>query len=489
MFRIFLFLAAFCAAVLSPVARADSYAGLDHINRIIAGTPGITTAGLSGGTVGVQASGSLAWTTSSGYKMSVPLVVEADVGAAAIAAGAARILSRAVPWVGAALLINDVYNAISDSGLVQCSTGGVCQSAKQSATAYYPPYPQPGVYTACKTSGGLTTCLLYEELPSIPHGCGGSYPSGWNTTNYRSTTAASCGWVMQGTVSNAPLPAPTADANGESDVTNALTPKLQADPNLAKKIYDEVVAVEQQNPSLVVMGTDPLDIRNAPIKLNTGAVASPSHTISTTTITNPDGTTSTVTKTEVITVTPNVATGATVANPGITLPSQVQTTTTTTNNATGQTTTQVDTNNVPDGAAKPEQQPLQIPTDYNRENTQQAVHADTTKIAQELDASGAADLPDQSAKVASAQADSDTKMQGMRDQTLNDREPNESLFYKFLWTPPVGTCTPYTVGFRGFSGTVDFCGTVGMLRDILGWLMALGSALSIYNLLFRNSED
>jgi hypothetical protein len=89
------------------------------MNGIVRGTPGTTNVPISGGGVRTTSTGNVG-VTARGISVNVPTSVVADFSRKAIIKGAARVAVRAVPWVGTGLVVNDIANAIKDSGIKTC---------------------------------------------------------------------------------------------------------------------------------------------------------------------------------------------------------------------------------------------------------------------------------------------------------------------------------------------------------------------------------
>lgn len=128
---------------------------------------------------------------------------------------------------------------------------------------------------------------------------------------------------------------------------------------------------------------------------------------------------------------------------------------------------------------------IQFPTDYNREVTQQAVKQtlDDIKTGQ-----GAETAPEFSQEV-------DTKKQEMKDAIKEQLDPipnefnsDKSKWFSWVWTPPVGSCSPLTSTIHGQSVVWNICPYVEKIRDVIGFLMAIGGAWLVYNQMFRRDE-
>lgn len=495
MFRIFLLLAALCAAVLSPVAPVQAqvttgaaYSGLSIINNIIRNTPGITTISTAGAT-SVSAAGTATVRTAGGLVIPVAETATASIGAArlaGLAAGALKLGSgiglaaTLAPWIleqsgykicpppdffckpGQPTPVDPTtsgtgfYGHVADGSqdVFAGTPQGACdkgyQVSNQSTKNAYGPwtFTKPGGnswdYGKC-VANGVNLMNVDYKAPTCPSG---------TITTTQADGTKTC------TVPGADVPVP------QSEVQTIVQNKASGDGNAQKQLYDSVA----QTGAALWTGSEPVSV-SAP-----QATSQPQTT--TEQIDNGDGTTSTKTTTKQATVTPTV-TGTTINDTKITYPTTITTTTTITNNTTNVSTTNVTktTEN-----ANPDQSPTQdLPTDYARQNTLQ-------EIQRELSSDGTPVMADQAAAVSSATASANSSLQTMRDNAQNGQDSDKGLFYRFLWTPPVGTCAPYTVTFRSWSGTIDFCDKVALIRDVLGWLMALGTAVRVYQLMFKQGD-
>lgn len=121
---------------------------------------------------------------------------------------------------------------------------------------------------------------------------------------------------------------------------------------------------------------------------------------------------------------------------------------------------------------------VQMPTDYNREATQQKI----------LTGEGAQDAPDWASSV-KQQKDSGTKaitdlLEPIKDQFSTDK----NKWFSWVWTPPVGNCSPISGNVHGNFVSWNICPYVGMVRDAMGWLFSVVGAWVIYNQMFRREE-
>lgn len=135
-----------------------------------------------------------------------------------------------------------------------------------------------------------------------------------------------------------------------------------------------------------------------------------------------------------------------------------------------------------------------IPTDYNREVTQQAIQTDVATMKEKQQ-----ELLDEVKGVEAPDVPPPQDFQDVRDkqQQLEDTiagipdqyQASKSTWFSWVWTPPVGTCEAVTGSIHGVSVSWNYCFYVNMIRDTIGWLFAVFGAWSIYLELFRRGDD
>jgi len=133
---------------------------------------------------------------------------------------------------------------------------------------------------------------------------------------------------------------------------------------------------------------------------------------------------------------------------------------------------------IPGVVADPVTLKLDLPTDYNREATQQ-------KLVDAITAPTAAAMPDQAALVDAAKAKALTDSAAIQTGIQDGYGIDKGLWFSWVWTPPVGNCTPTTGTISGTEVSIDYCGYVQTFKDIGGWLFALYGAWTTYGQLFR----
>ena len=208
--------------------------------------------------------------------------------------------------------------------------------------------------------------------------------------------------------------------------------------------------------------------------VNAPPVTTSERTVSTTQSQRPDGSTDTTTVTEKTTVTPTTS-GTTQGTTTITYPSSTTQTTTVTNNVTNNTTT---TTTVVNNQPAESSTPSNFPNDYNKEVTQQ-------QIAKELAGEGAPALPNMTQQVAENIDKNKTDLSKLTDALPTQFVTDKEKWFSWVWTPPMGECTPSTGSVHGVAISLDICPTVSNIREALGWLFALIGAWTIYLEIFK----
>lgn len=479
--RLFLvFVLALLGSFFSSAASADTFNSI--INNIVRSTPGITNVAINGG-VRVTAAGAVD-VAAGGLVIPVATSVAADVSAASIAAGAARIAFRAIPWVGAALVVAEVANQVSKDNISICPPPDFFCKKVSGAGGYYNDY-QPGIgYGSAQSVGAAAVAYLYSAnhctsagqdfCPDASSMTCSDTARGWRCDNLRSTAYPSLSGYRDVDATTHPDVVSPATS---SDLQASLNKQFQVDAGIALRMKQQMDLVSQQN-----LGTEPpINMSNSPITVSSPPVSAPADIISTTTLTNPDGSTSTVVVRAQTTVTPQIDSNGTIQNPGVKFPSNTVTTTTTTNNTTNATNVTTNTTNNPPSLPV---EKLQLPTDYNREATQKA-------ILQQLDGSLSPDLPaDQDARAKSDAAKTDKSLADKFTEIPSLFSNDKLLWFSWVWTPPVGSCSPsdYTGTVHGYSVAFDVCPLVSRVRELVGFIFAIFGALSIYTNLFRKAS-
>lgn len=376
------------------------------MNNIVRNTSGVTNVSVGGG-VSTTANGVVNVNAGVG-RIPINTSATASVSRAAIAKGAARVAMRALPWVATAVVINDIADAVKDSGIVTCPPPDFFCNTKQEEQP-----PQEGIYlyrytcsssfcqgwnstpiAACEQrlasanaaiqADGMTMKWTITQWPKTTYPqdytCAGksdgrppTIAAGSFSTNQLAvmpiTKAEDCKGLTFAAGSSCPFVQPIGNpgASTEQDLQTAIDRKIASDNQKMLDMFNKLQLISQQNPGL----DTPIDIKAAPLAVTAPPVTGPSTVVSTETLPNPDGTTSTKQVTEQVKVTPQIAQPSTVANPNTTFPSTTTQTTKVTNNTTNTSTTTTTIINNP--APAPEALELELPTDYNREVTQKSI--------------------------------------------------------------------------------------------------------------------
>lgn len=511
--RILLFL---LVAVFAPLANAQT-ADSDFqriMNTIIKSTPGVSSVVVGSGASAVverTATGSVA-VAAEGFTIPVATTVAADISAGTIAAGAARVGLRVIPWVGTAVLVADIAATVASHNIVVCPPPNFFCKPGPNTTGYYftdsfYAYNSFSSIDVCtnyyKRSGSTGIVVVGDAVPNLLNKDG-------ITGNYYCQISVNSGSVRNGQLISKYSCPPAGQAvpansgcNGTSstggntpsgqvpasqgDLQSAMNADYAQTQDMEKRMHDEQVAIEQANPDL----PPPMDLTGTPTKITSPPVTAPPVVISKVTTPNADGSTSTTTSTKTITVSPQVGTPSTVDSPNITYPSSSTTTTTTVNNTTNVTnTTTTIVNNPPVVPSKPSlpnnPKPADLPTDYNREATQKL-------ILQQLDGTliTGADPANQDTRVKTGTDATDKSLADKFTALPNELTSDKGNWFSWVWTPPVGQCdaSMFSGVVRGYTITWDICPWVSKIRDAIGFLFALFGALNIYGNLFRKGEN
>lgn len=122
-----------------------------------------------------------------------------------------------------------------------------------------------------------------------------------------------------------------------------------------------------------------------------------------------------------------------------------------------------------------------LPDDYNREVTQKAIET-------ELKAASAQAMPDQAQRLTDAATENKTKADAFEEQIKTGQGSDKSLWFSWVWTPPVGECSASVGSVHDVGLSLDYCGPVNLIRDVVGWLFALFGAVEVYGQLFRRQS-
>jgi hypothetical protein len=320
----------------------------------------VTTPTSSG--VNATVSGKSQITLPSGRIVQLPVSSTAHIPRSAIA-NAAKKAARALPGIGTALVLRDIYQELKDTGMPLCADQQ--DFCKPDASA--PPTTTPNQYYIDDESKGRfptaqAACEQnmknwdVKEPGYVPHTfayisgtqCFGNVPGyvqafGYGTyglqtgcaTNY-AYNGTSC--VYQGATS-------PGTKYTEAELEQAMLDKLNSDPAFSKRYYDAMRRDLERN-RYSIPETDMVPPSTPVIQTGT-PVTGPKEVVGTKQIQNSDGTTSTVQREAQTTITP-VTSGSTVSDASTRYQSTTTITTTTTNNTTNVTT--VETEDITDNA-------------------------------------------------------------------------------------------------------------------------------------------
>jgi viroplasmin and RNaseH domain-containing protein len=126
-----------------------------------------------------------------------------------------------------------------------------------------------------------------------------------------------------------------------------------------------------------------------------------------------------------------------------------------------------------------------LPTDYNREATQAAIKESINKLAT---GEGAQDAPDFKKDVEDKKTAMDKGITDFTDAIPGQFSETKGNWFSWVWSPPVGQCSPYSGSVHGKSITWNICPYIATARDVIGWLFALYGAWSVYNQMFRKED-
>lgn len=133
--------------------------------------------------------------------------------------------------------------------------------------------------------------------------------------------------------------------------------------------------------------------------------------------------------------------------------------------------------------ATPAAQKIEFPTDYNRENTQLAVKSKLDEIQA---GTGAANAPDY--QVDQKKADMNQEVIDKADAIPGQYASDKGNWFSWVWTPPVGQCTPWVNSIHGQTVTWDVCPYVAKIRDVIGYLLAIATTWAVYLQIFRRED-
>jgi hypothetical protein len=489
-------------------AQALTYDGQDLIARIQKAIPGVTTVATANGVTATAANDVVMRPS----LVKVPVSVAANVSKARILSGAlgcTSLVGAVACAATAAAVINELANRPVGLGRYRICPDG---TAGFMCTEIPPPTPQTAYRYQYPAYSNLIPADFYiprdGSCTAVAGAINGqSYPS---NPNYKFTgvalaTSPSCTLQIRNpvggdttstslSVTTGPSMCPGAGGGPAVAVVNGVCPgtaqiaaaspaqleqslqeKMTEDFQANRRLYDAMKADQAAVGYAKYPSTRDPVAPDTPVQVTAAPVTSPQRTVSTETIPNPDASTSTRTKVEQTTFTPQTS-GTTVADSKTTFPSQTITTTTTVNNTTGATSVETNTTNNYSPSAEPSS--LELPTDYARDAT-------VAEVRDAINANGAPTAPDQEQRVTTEVASTNQKIKTEFDAIPNAFDSDKAKWFSWVWTPPVGQCSPFAGVVHGFDVSFDLCPTINNIKDALGWVFALFGAIQIYGLIFK----
>lgn len=453
------------------------------MNGIVRGTPGTTNVPITGG-VRTTSTGSVGVTTARGISVNVPTSVVADFSRKAIIKGAARVAVRAVPWIGTGLVVNDIANAIKDSGIKTCPPPDFfCMPGDGVVNTPYEPeynFPHNGVVypTAAAQCAGRVAIINAANVKGnvkATWSCAGAMEEAPFTLNF-SCSGTACGAntkdniirnsiCKSGDTLREPLCIPKQNTS-DGDPVPVPPDLLEQEMEKAAARDAEAAARWKRNMDLLAQANPnyehPVETENQPVVVSASPVSAPPKVVSTETIPNADGSTSTRTVTDQVMVMPKIGTPSTVMNPNVEYPSTTTTVTKTVNNVTGKTETTTKTEESPSPVIIP--QKLNLPTDYNREATQKSI----LELLKEFASPITAKAPDGVAEMDSIKAVNDEASKNVTDVTAQSVG-----IVSWLPNVPTAACvdpkvpTPLT----GSLVSVPICATVDIFSALISGVL------------------
>lgn len=448
------------------------------LRQLMSGSAAPTVNAVSSGAV-ATASGDVL-VRASGLRIPVPVSVAATASRARLASAALGCAS-VVGAVMCAATAAALAQALKDAGLGY----GPCPAGSAQAYAFI-----------CKTPTSMTRYRDYFDInnyPSANAACQASMPQVSSQAGRTITRAELVGnmcksyyrydgveYLLQSdsirafqlTLPPGGFPPEVPD---ETTMSQDLQTRLDQDYNTNRQLYDSMKADQraaEEKGQLWPSNLNPI-APDTPITTTAPPVTSPERNVSTETRSLPDGSTDTIRRSETTTITPQT-TGTTIRDSQTTFPSTTTVTTTTTNNVTNTSSTNTTVINNPPAEVQ------EFPDDYNKEITQKQI---LTEIKADDVAAPTANQNDRvTTETTKTNTDLDTKFTAIP----NEFETDKVKWFSWVWSPPVGVCSPYAGTVHGYAISWDLCPTIANIREALGFIFALFGALQIYGLIFRS---
>jgi hypothetical protein len=462
-------------AILTPsFAYAQSaYSGLAAINKIILGTPGISSTSIKGLTTTTATAIETA-TLANGLKIPIPITAAIATAAARFGPLAAKTLITGASMAGLATII--VPWIVSESNYQACSPaeGFFCKIVSVATPEKYGWVARDGTIG---TYAQAVKSVMEYLCPSVNTSSNCTSPVyGWKTleirvdsTHYDLPVYSESQNRYFGvytfrtyyTLSDGSHESSKLSPLSENDLAQSLTNSLSKDAVKQQIMNDSL----RKNNIPFILPTDTVITSAPPVTLTP--------IVETSTVDNSDGTTSTKTVTSTTTVNPQ-KTGTTVADTSFTYPTTTTTTTTTINNTTNvqNTSNSTKTENasapdspttkIPDSSSSPASD-IQLPDDYNREVTQQS-------ILEKLTGTG---VPD------SSTINADTDLGKITSQNSTNKSAFDSINNSYLglvnWFPsfPTAVCVNPTVPnpISHALVAIDICTPLGIFKTFISGVL------------------
>lgn len=446
------------------------------IQSLVRGGAGPTVNAVSSGVVAT--SNGTVLVNASGLKIPVPVSVAANVARGRIAAAALG-CTNPIGVILCASAAAALAKELRDVGLGYgpCPNGTyafICKSAPATYDTYHYVYILFNTFAkVSETTAGICAAYGYtlnpnnagcdrvEGTSSWYYSISGPYARCLDGSDYRNVEPA-CGGP-------AGPPVPASDA----EMGASLQTRMDQDFAANKRLYDALKADQDAAEKKQTVWPDTMNPieQTTPVTVTAPPVTAPERTVSTETKPLPDGSTETTVRRETTVVSPTV-TGTPIGDVSPSFPSTTTVTTSTTNNTTNITNTTTTTINNP----SPEK--TDHPDDYARENTLQ-------KVVDSLDTTNAPTLADQSKVVTDAKTQNQVDIDKLVTDAKNGVAADKSIWFSWVWSAPVGTCAPFAGNVHGYSISFDLCPTIMNIRDVLGWLLGMFSAWTVYGQMFR----
>lgn len=466
-------LSALSASAQAPSIPSYDRLTLNHLDRIIANTPGISSVGIANG-VNVSASGAVNVTASNGVRIPVPVTATATINKAALASAATKFI-RGANVIGAAFTAYQVYDWVKTSGIATCAPPDFfCKPAQAGETVpasgrwMVGGWPAGGEFATAEAGCRARVALNgnsyrgMEQMSPDEYRCKYEYGilalvsrvEGTTDTCASGTTPNGAGGCTSTSSPGGPMTESemeTAIANVEwtADRSQKMRDALLADLPKARGIYTNAD---------ITPGMSIVNVVAAP-------VTTPRTTVKTDTVVTGDGRTLEVKTEEQIKIIPNLSQMNRVDSPSSLAQFKEEMTRFTgeTDLATGiykQTSQSVSTPTATAQATPSEQ--ATGPTECGSPGKPKCA-IDETGTPTTQAATDAMTAP--KAELDKAKTDFITKI---AEATSSDGKDTSLGWFPAL---PTGTCTPFVISPK--LPAVDWCPVVPRIKDMMAWIWAM----------------